>query len=65
MELQPHQERVVTEKAELDHKIQKLSEFVSGSIYGTLTEAEQFRMSKQLDLMQQYSEVLGERIDAF
>ena len=63
--MQPHQERVVTEKDELDTKIEKLSSFISSDVYSTLTEAEQSRLGRQLGLMQQYSDVLGERIAAF
>jgi hypothetical protein len=63
--MQPHQERVVKEKGDLDFKIQKLSEFNTGDVYLTLDEAEQYRLSRQLTYMCQYSEVLGDRIDAF
>jgi hypothetical protein len=63
--MQPHQERVVSEKDELYTKIEKLSSFIGGDVYSTLDEAEQYRLSRQLTYMQQYSEVLGERIDAF
>ncbi len=63
--MQPHQERVVAEKAELDAKIEKLSEFIPGSIMGSLPAAEQSRLRIQLHIMQAYSTVLGERIYAF
>ncbi len=61
----PHQERVVTEKAELDEKLAKLNEFGRGEIFLKLPEAEQERLQRQSKIMDQYSVVLGERIAAF
>jgi hypothetical protein len=63
--LQPHQQRVVTEKKELDEKIDKLSVFIKGDIYKNLPGAEQMRLNIQLQAMNGYSNVLGERINAF
>ena len=63
--MQPHQERVVTEKAELDSKIEKLDTFLHGSIYQTLTDEERMRLMRQFCHMKDYSNVLGERIAAF
>lgn len=63
--MQPHQERVVAEKSELDEKIVKLTSFIGGSIYRTLPEQEQSRLNRQLEAMRLYSNVLTERIDAF
>ena len=64
--LQPHQQRVVTEKAELDAKAKALSEFIGHSpIFDTLAPAEQERLKVQNDIMWQYSEILGARIAAF
>ena len=60
-----HQERVVTEKDELEQKIGKLHSFIGGSIFQTLDEQEQQRLTKQVDLMEQYAAVLGQRIAAF
>lgn len=66
MELQPHQQRVVTEKAELDEKANALSNFIGHSpIFETLDAAEQERLKEQNDVMWQYSEILGARIAAF
>jgi hypothetical protein len=45
--MQPHQERVVTEKAELDEKIEKLDAFRHGVFYQTLPDAERERMTRQ------------------
>lgn len=66
MELQPHQQRVVTEKAELDEKATALSTFIGRSpIFETLDAAEQERLKEQNDVMWRYSEILGARIAAF
>lgn len=64
--MQPHQQRVVDEKAELDTKANALSQFIGHSpIFETLDTAEQERLKVQNDLMWQYSEILGARIAAF
>jgi len=66
MELQLHQQRVVDEKTELDKKAAALSNFIGNSpIFETLDEAEQERLKEQNDVMWQYSEILGARIEAF
>ena len=61
----PHQERVIAEKKELDERGNKLDQFILSEKFGTLPEAEQERMKRQLEIMGKYSEVLGERIAAF
>ena len=64
--MQPHQQRVVDEKTELDKKAKALSDFIGNSpIFGTLDAEEQERMKEQNDIMWQYSEILGARISAF
>ena len=63
--MQPHQERVVTEKKELDEKIDKLVAFLAGKTFSTLAEDEQMRLIDQKNVMQQYSEILRARIAAF
>lgn len=63
--MQPHQERVVVEKKELDEKVDKLDAFIHGTIYPTLAEAERMRLMRQLCHMRDYSNVLTERIAAF
>lgn len=64
--LQPHQQRVVAEKAELDEKATALSNFIGHSpIFETLEATEQERLKEQNDVMWQYSEFLGARIAAF
>ena len=65
--MQPHQERVVTEKQELDEKLAKLKVFIfeDGKIFNTLAAEERDRLERQYTAMKQYSDVLGNRIAAF
>lgn len=63
--MKPHQERVVTEKSELDDKRGKLTAFIGGDTYRTLDQVEQSRLNRQLEAMTLYSNILGERIAAF
>lgn len=64
--LRPHEQRIVSEKAELDTKATALSQFIGHSpIFETLDPAEQERLKAQNDIMWQYSEILGARITAF
>jgi hypothetical protein len=63
--MQPHQQRVVAEKAELDEKLAKLSTFFNTETFAGLDEAEQERLQRQAGHMAAYSKVLGERIAAF
>lgn len=65
--MQPHQERVVTEKRELDEKLAKLTAFTTmqNATYAGLDRAEQARLIQQREVMKEYSEILGARIAAF
>lgn len=64
--VQPHQQRVIDEKAALDKNAKALSNFIGlNPVFETLDPAEQERMKVQNDLMWQYSEILGQRIAAF
>lgn len=60
-----HQKRVIAEKAENDERLSKLRAFIGGTFYSTLPEAEQVRLSRQADIMDSLSGVLGERIAEF
>ena len=58
-QLQPHQQRVVDEKAELDTKAAALSNFIGENpIFATIDAAEQERLKEQCELMWQYSETV-------
>ncbi len=63
--MQPHQQRVIDEKTELDDKLSKLVKFYDTDIYAKLDEAERVRLSRQGQLMSEYSDILGQRIAAF
>ena len=64
--MEPHQQRVVDEKTELDAKAWSLSAFIDTSPrFLTLDAMEQARLKLQSSIMSQYSEVLGQRIAAF
>jgi hypothetical protein len=63
--MQPHQQRVVDEQAELEGKRAKLQAFFDTPIYAELPEDEQWRLARQYDVMEAYSNILTERIAAF
>ena len=65
MKLQPHQQRVVDEKTELDVRREKLGEFKNGTVFPRLPWQEQERLNTQAHLMTMLSAVLGARIAAF
>ena len=58
-------ERVRTEKADLDERLNKLLAFTSTLTFTDLPEAERQRLHAQAHYMQAYSNVLGERIVAW
>lgn len=61
-----YQKRVVEEKAELDEKLSKLTDFVRSDFFSEEVNAlEQARLVNQRKAMQSYSDILGERIAAF
>ncbi len=61
-EIQPHQQRVVDEKAQLDERIKKLQTFIWGEKFDKLDRVEQDLMRQQLDAMHNYSTVLNNRL---
>lgn len=64
--MQPHQQRVVDEKTELDKKANALSQFIGvNPIFEDIDPDEQDRLREQCEVMWQYSEILGKRIAAF
>ena len=50
---------------ELDEKLAKLDAFGRTTLFASLPVGEQGRLNRQHSLMEQYSAVLGERIEAF
>lgn len=65
--MKPHQERVVIEKSELDEKLAKLRAFIAlkNSPFSDVPLAEMERLIRQCRIMEEYSKVLAERIEAF
>lgn len=63
--MQPHQQRVVDEKRDLDEKREKLGQFKNTDLFASLPWQEQERLNTQAHIMTMYSAVLGERIAAF
>ena len=65
-QLQPHQQLVLDEKQDLDLRIARLDEFMRRNpTFTTLDAPERDRLEIQLDLMRDYSGILGERIANF
>lgn len=67
VDIPPHQQRVLDEKAELDSKLEKLSAFISSDKFTSIVSdaAERERLVCQEETMRDYSGILGERIAAF
>ncbi len=65
--MQPHQQRVVDDRNELDEKVKKLGVFIGGDskIFLGLPVEEQERLRRQHSVMTIYSNILAERINAF
>lgn len=63
--MQPHQERVVTERNDLAEKVQKLGIFLEGAMFPGLPEDEKARLREQYQHMLSYRNVLEKRIAAF
>lgn len=60
-----HEQRVVLERIELKERINRLAAFRVTPFFTTLPAAEQGRLTRQQDIMQQLDAVLAERINAF
>jgi hypothetical protein len=63
--MRPHQERVVADKSELDENHSRLGAFMRTSTFASLPTDEQLRLSRQFIIMDEYSGILAERIEAF
>lgn len=63
--MKPYQDRVVEEKRELDAKRDNLRAFLATDACACLPTREQMRLKQQFWVMTQYSEILGQRIEAF
>jgi hypothetical protein len=63
--LQPHQQRVIEEEKALSEKLNKLGEFIHGSIFAGLSTEDRMLLQEQDDHMRVYVHVLRKRIDRF
>ena len=65
-ELLPHQQRVVTERGELEKKFKDLVTFIlENPIFVSLPDKEQEDLKLQQELMSKYIDVLNSRIARF
>lgn len=64
-QFQPHQQRVVDEKNELDEKIGKLQAFFDNEIYKNLPNEDRALLIEQVNHMRIYSDILFRRIQRF
>lgn len=55
-------QRLVTEKAELDEKLNKLTLFIGSKTYCELEIGSRIMLSRQHTVMGEYSRILGERL---
>lgn len=63
--IQEHQQRVITEYAELHERTLKLGNFFGTKEFADLDKAEQDRLNRQWQIMQQLGLVLSEQISTF
>ncbi|EMQ4857230.1 hypothetical protein AAIB78_001863 [Morganella morganii] len=64
--MQPHQQRVVDEKADLEDKVTKLNAFIASSLVFTdLDATQQGLLMAQVGAMNSYLEILNLRIASF
>ena len=63
--MKPYQQRVVEEKEQLDEKKNKLGEFLESDEFKAVDSDEQHRLTRQHQVMGEYSKILGERIGSF
>lgn len=63
MELSPYRQRVLTERDELVDRLISLSALVINSS-SAVSPTERIKLVRQRDLMQQYLDVLNERVDS-
>jgi hypothetical protein len=63
--MEPYQDRVLNEKAELDSRLARLQAFLNRPTFNELAIDEQERLRRQAAVMQEYSEILAARIEHF
>lgn len=63
--MQPHEERVVVEKTDLDGKLERLDRFMASSAFDALAIEDRNLLTEQRAVMAAYSGVLERRIARF
>lgn len=63
--MQPHEERVVAERADLELKIDRLRSFIRDSRFERVSRFNRFLLLSQLEVMSSYATILTERIRLF
>lgn len=63
--LEPYQERVVEEHKDVAKKLADLIKFINSKDFANVAQAEQDRLVRQRRHMEQYVQVLSERVEAF
>ena len=66
--MQPHEDRVIIEKRELDERIKRLKDFCFGNdtkAFSGLLQVDQALLERQYTAMCRYSDILAQRIDRF
>jgi hypothetical protein len=63
--MQPHEQRVVTERDELQSKLSKLNDFMRGDVFGNLPEPDRILLTVQQGQMFSYLQTLQMRIERF
>ena len=62
---EPYQERVLAKRAELDDKLGKLLAFLGNDAAPPVSDDERNRLRRQAQVMREYSDILGQRIQAW
>ena len=62
--LEPHQYRLLNERAELRDRLEKLLTFINCAAFRSVPPAERDRLQRQANHMGEYLNVLNERVEA-
>jgi crAss001_48 related protein len=62
---EPHVERVIKEKQDLDEKLAKLQKFLADPAFKAIPSEHQDLLGRQALVMAEYSQILAQRISIF
>lgn len=62
--MEAYQERLVTERADLEEKLVKMNDFINGNEYRSLSDHAKNLLRQQRYYMNGYADVLRQRIEA-